>query len=208
MSEAHPPPPPPDLPSASSGSHETEGRDADGRGPVQSGWLVLDTGDIVELASRRQRVAARVIDWLIIWALMVAIAVGLATAARASEDSESSDADAAQDETVTDAEVAALVGTLSVSIWLISLVYETVAIATKGQTLGKLAARIKVVRTDNGRVPGWKKSTGRCLAFGVWAAIPGLNVIVLLVIHVSMLLSKRRQGLHDKASGTVVITRL
>ena len=80
--------------------------------------------------------------------------------------------------------------------------YEIIFVALKGQTPGKMATHIKIVRADNGALPEWPASTGR------WA-IPGVGYIVFLIpgllVHASLLWDDRRQGWHDKAVKTLVI---
>ena len=80
--------------------------------------------------------------------------------------------------------------------------YEIIFVALKGQTPGKMATRIKIVRADNGDLPDWPASTGR------WA-IPGVGYIILIIpgllVHASLLWDDRRQGWHDKAVKTLVI---
>ena len=80
--------------------------------------------------------------------------------------------------------------------------YEIFFVTLKGQTPGKMATSIKIVRADNGGLPTWGVAAGRWLipAIGyVLALIPGL------LIHASLLWDDRRQGWHDKAVKTLVI---
>ena len=80
--------------------------------------------------------------------------------------------------------------------------YEIFFVALKGQTPGKMATSIKVVRADNGELPGWGPAAGR------WV-IPAVGYILLilpgLLIHASLLWDDRRQGWHDKAVRTLVV---
>ena len=80
--------------------------------------------------------------------------------------------------------------------------YEVCFVALKGQTPGKMALSIKVVRADNGTVPGWGPAAGR------WV-IPTVGYLLLflpgLLVHASLLWDDRRQGWHDKAVKTLVV---
>ena len=98
----------------------------------------------------------------------------------------------------------------------IGLIYEVWMIAAKGQTLGKMAARIKVIRVDNGGLPGWNTSFNRWILpgfFGVMSAFfqplgsaffQPLGLVSLLV-YLSLLWDKQRQGWHDKVAKTLVV---
>ena len=85
---------------------------------------------------------------------------------------------------------------------LVGAAYETCFVALKGQTPGKTAVSIKVVRADNGDLPGWGPAAGR------WV-IPAVGYILLFIpgmlIHASLLWDDRRQGWHDKAVKTLVV---
>ena len=80
--------------------------------------------------------------------------------------------------------------------------YEIMFVAFKGQTPGKMATSIKIVRADNGGLPSWGVSAGRWvipLVGYILVIIPGL------LVHASLLWDDRRQGWHDKAVKTLVI---
>lgn len=84
---------------------------------------------------------------------------------------------------------------------IVGAAYEITFVALKGQTPGKMAAGIKIVRADGGGIPGWGAAAGR------WV-IPTIGYIVLfipgLLVHASLLWDDRRQGWHDKAVKTLV----
>lgn len=85
---------------------------------------------------------------------------------------------------------------------LVGAAYEIVFVALKGQTPGKMATSIKVVRADNGDLPLWGAAAGR------WV-IPSIGYMLLIIpgllIHASLLWGERRQGWHDKAVKTLVV---
>ena len=101
---------------------------------------------------------------------------------------------------------------------IIAAAYETAFIATRGQTPGKMATRIRIVRSDDGAIPSLGASAARwalpaaasivsvvASAVGAaWAAASLLEVLGVLV-YVSLLWDTRRQGWHDKVAQTLVI---
>ena len=85
---------------------------------------------------------------------------------------------------------------------LVGAAYETCFIALKGQTPGKMATSIRVVRADNGTLPGWGPAAGRWVIPAI-----GYTLLILpgLLVHASLLWDDRRQGWHDKAVKTLVV---
>ena len=139
------------------------------------GWTTFGAGGGGRLASPAARVGARILDWVVI------VIIGLPTA---------------------------FVGGTAEMILLIPMVgalYEVTLIAMRGQTLGKMALRVKVVRSDNGLVPGWGKSIGRAIIPMTAVLIPVAGWIGALIVYVSLLWDDRRQGWHDKVAKTLVI---
>ena len=107
-----------------------------------------------------------------------------------------------------DEQVAISLGVLLLTPLLFAAVgvaYEVTMIALKGQTLGKMATSIKVVRADNGLLPGWGKSIGRWIIPIILLFVPLLGWVLFLLVYVSLTWDKVRQGWHDKAAGTLVV---
>lgn len=164
-------PPPPAPPEHS--PRATAGRDT------------LDTGGEVELATGGRRLAARMLDWVIMSVvplvpLLMAIAgvpvnVGLMGLV--------------------------VIGLLAA---VVGMLYEVTLIAVTGQTLGKMALKIKVVRADSGEVPGWGRSLLRWVIPAAPNLLVGFGWILSLLVYVSLVWDKVRQGWHDKAAGTLV----
>lgn len=88
---------------------------------------------------------------------------------------------------------------------IVAALYETPLVAMRGQTLGKMVLRIKVVEHDSGLVPGWGRSMGRTIVPMAIALIPLVGLIGTLLVYVSLLWDDGRQGWHDKAAKTLVI---
>lgn len=91
--------------------------------------------------------------------------------------------------------------------------YEVALIATRGQTLGKMAFKLRVVVANDGSVPGWERAAAR-LALPVavegavavlWRGGGVLTGLLTLVIYLWAARDRFRQGLHDKAAGTIVV---
>lgn len=107
----------------------------------------------------------------------------------------------------------------SVGIWLAAMgaIYEIAFIARKGQTPGKMATRIRVVRADDlfqpewGRPPTWGSSFGRwavpfVLGLPAWF-VPYIGEILVLLCYLSLVWDRERQGWHDKAARTFVVRK-
>lgn len=87
---------------------------------------------------------------------------------------------------------------------LASLVYHVIPTAVWGQTPGKWMVGIRVLG-PNGQPPGWVRSTIRGLV-GALADLLFNTVGIGIIDPLWLLWDSRRQTLHDKAAGTVVVT--
>lgn len=163
---------------------------------AMTGRVTLGNGEVRELASPGRRLVARIIDVVIIVAVAICLTiVGVAGLVLGSE----TEADVL--------EAAALFGAFGglAFFTIIVLLYEPTLIALRGQTLGKMAARVKVVQAEDGEVPGWGKAIGRWLLPGLLGLIPVVGGLLVLLVYLSLLWDDRRQGWHDKMGSTVVI---
>ncbi|MXZ53708.1 MAG: RDD family protein [Acidimicrobiaceae bacterium] len=173
----------------------------------------LGTGDTVELAGPGRRLAARLLDFVIVSAItwvpgVVAVMAFLVVACCA----------ALPTEDQMNTARAILLGFL-VLIAAIVLLYEVVLTSLRGQTIGKMATHTKVVRADNGSRAGPVRSLSRAV---LPAAIPAAAVLVrsggpivyvgaflwlvVLASFGSIAWDGLRRGWHDKAAGTLVVT--
>jgi uncharacterized RDD family membrane protein YckC len=80
---------------------------------------------------------------------------------------------------------------------LVKLAYFATFTAAGGQTIGKMATRIRVVRTDEGRI-GPSRALRRALAGGV-------SLVTLGVGFLPALIGADRRALHDRLAGTRVV---
>lgn len=157
--------------------------------------VTLENGEVRELASPGRRLVARLVDIAIVVVLVVVLAVvGIAGLVLGSE----AGAEA------LDLAIFAGFGGLAFFVVLL-FVYEPTMIALRGQTLGKMAVRIMVVRADDGTVPGWGKSLGRWILPALLSFIPNVGGLLSLLVYISLLWNGDRQGWHDKIGTTVVI---
>ena len=187
MNATMPPPPPP-----------TVGGRAYPDAQVTPGWAGLGTGGTVELASPWARLGARIIDWLIVAVVVVIVSVPIGLVLVGIE--ESGDLSPDEQDALGFLFTLVFLGVVALAV-VASIVYEVAMIAVRGQTLGKMAAKVKVVRADNGFVPGWGKSFGRSVLHTVVGSVPFFG----LLVYLSLTWDEARQGWHDKAASTLVV---
>jgi uncharacterized RDD family membrane protein YckC len=166
---------------------------------AQSGLVQIPGMGTVKVATLGSRALARIIDSVIlgivvyiVWALVL----GGTTAAVTNDDG-----------TVDDGAAGGIIGAFF-GAWAITIVitvaYELVMTAIKGQTVGKMIMGIKVVKSADGQVPGFGPAFMRWLLPIIGAVICGIGA---LLVYLSPLFdsSGRVQGWHDKAANTLVI---
>ncbi|MES9537182.1 MULTISPECIES: RDD family protein [unclassified Actinomadura] len=98
---------------------------------------------------------------------------------------------------------------------LLGFVYFTVLHARWGQTLGKKAFGIRLVRADDRSAVSWGQALGRqAIVYGIGVATGALNLLLAggailgllgLLDNAWILWDDRRQALHDKAVKTIVV---
>ena len=139
-----------------------------------------DTGTALMLASWLRRASAQLFDALL-WVALLFVGWAIVSS----------------DGSIGSGAVNALV-----ALWFVGyLLYGWLMIGWRGQTLGKIAVGIHVVRADDGNPPGYGRAGWRCVATGLVAVVPfGQLVDVLLPLS-----DRRRQTIHDKLAKTVVV---
>jgi hypothetical protein len=108
--------------------------------------------------------------------------------------------DAAAGRTWTSGVLLAAGSGVSLAVWL---VYTTVLVGWQGQTIGKLAFGITVVRSDTGAPAGYRLAATRELARLFLCLIP----LGTIVDHLSALSVAGKRTWHDRAVGTAVVRR-
>ena len=95
-----------------------------------------------------------------------------------------------------------IVAALAVS--LVIFIIQMVLLGTRGQTIGKMVVRIRVVDAQSGEHPGWARLVLlRAILNGVLTSIPFLGLIYWLVDSLFIFRDDRRT-VHDLYSGTRV----
>jgi uncharacterized RDD family membrane protein YckC len=182
-----PPTPPPPAPRA---GNEASGTPRRLPGPED----FPETGPNA-LATVSQRAWGRIIDELVMTVPMTVVLVVVRAA----------DTEAAESLTQeVELPITALAG-----LFVVRLVYEIVAVALWGQTVGKWFSGIRVARYTDGGRPHWDQSTLRCLLWGAPAAaglmLARTTVIGALPVFASCWRNELRRGWHDDAGGTIVV---
>lgn len=138
------------------------------------------------VASVGQRVFARLIDWMLLFAAWTVIG-GLS-----SERLDDGSLDYSR---------------ASVLVWIaVVVVYETAMVARRGQTVGKLIVGIEIVALRDGTTPSWGASFVRVAPVGLAIAVLGLLFpIVMVFVYFSAAFTGDTRGLLDRIAGTVVI---
>jgi uncharacterized RDD family membrane protein YckC len=103
--------------------------------------------------------------------------------------------------------VASVPFSASLALSALFVAYLTIMVALRGQTVGAMSMSIVVVRLDTLRKPGWQSSGIRALVPQVAGVVPYIGPLLIVVVHAWMFVDRRRQGLHDKAAGTIVVYR-
>ena len=93
----------------------------------------------------------------------------------------------------------------NIAVTSVAFVYYTLMIALVGRTVGKLALGTRVVRLVDGGRPGWSEAVMRALVPLSLGAIPKVGVVLSVLVYSLALWNPLRQGLHDKAAGTLVV---
>lgn len=83
--------------------------------------------------------------------------------------------------------------------------YEIGLTATRGATLGKQLLGTRVVRRLDGGRPTWGMSAIRFLVPSLQYTAVLVFQVVALLIYLSAVWNPGRRGIHDRASGTVVV---
>ncbi|WP_435969841.1 RDD family protein [Streptomyces sp. Qhu_M48] len=151
------------------------------------------------LAESGKRIIARIIDWLIVAIPLAIIGIPFDIYSRATEDgSDFGDT------------VNSLNGGSQLIFQLITIVayvaYDTVMVAKNGQTLGKKWMKLRVAMLNDGSTPPMSQSLLRAIVLWLPALICCACLWPLLLLILILVDKPYKQGLHDKAAKTVVVS--
>ena len=128
---------------------------------------------------------AFLLDWLILIGVMVAVGVwAFATA-----------------DPVTDVPGAAEAFVFFLAILVLPSVYQWLMVGRWGQTLGKMALGVRVVRAEDASRVAYARSAGRVAS----AWLLGIFTLPLLLAYLWPLWDRRNQTLYDKMVNTIVV---
>jgi uncharacterized RDD family membrane protein YckC len=95
---------------------------------------------------------------------------------------------------------------LRLSFLVVTALYTLLPSALFGRTFGKmlLGLQVQVVETGDARV-GLLRATARWAVLAGALAVPIVGVALFAIVAGWLLFDRRRQGLHDKLAGTMVV---
>ncbi|GAA2713852.1 MULTISPECIES: RDD family protein [Streptomyces] len=145
------------------------------------------------LGSRFKRLVARIIDGLLI---SVPISV-IYAAATWSQDHDAWDWRNDQGRSTS----------LSIIVAIVYFLYEGLMLSARGQTVGKMAMRIRVAMLDNGAIPHGRPGWTRAAVYSLPEVIPCCGFVFWLVNVLWCTWDEPyHQCIHDKAAKTVVVS--
>jgi uncharacterized RDD family membrane protein YckC len=166
-------------------------------GATPTGYVDVPGRGPTLLANGGQRVGARIIDTVIVYAVIIVLyimfGVGLIAASSTGDPS------------ATGGIAAGGLALFFLAMFALVVLYEVVTTATMGATLGKKILGLSVVNSRNGQRPGF----GACLLRWGFPAVVGMFTCGLgqLLILLSPFFDNtgKLQGWHDKAANTFVV---
>ncbi|MFE0700462.1 RDD family protein [Streptomyces sp. NPDC058872] len=151
------------------------------------------------LADTGRRILARLIDWVILAVPLAIIGIPFDVYQRATEDGNDFG------DTVN-----SLNGGSQLVFQLITIVayvaYDTVLTARNGRTVGKKLMKLRVAMLNDGSTPPMNQSLLRAVVLWLPALICCACLWPLLILILIMVDKPYKQGLHDKAAKTVVVS--
>lgn len=88
---------------------------------------------------------------------------------------------------------------------VIAAIYEAGMVAWRGQTLGKMLLRLRVVRRSDGSAPTPAEAVVRFFPW-LWLYVPFVGQFLWIVMYLTAIPNDRRQGWHDRAASTLVLS--
>lgn len=175
-----------------------------------TGSFTVGAGPDPQLAERGSRLVARIIDWVLSF-LSLAPGAMMMSGEFMKLVGGMMRGEAMDLQSVDSARLAAGSAVL-IGGWLFLLVIQVVLISTRGQSIGKVALRLRVVKLDGspaGIVHGWMLREAVMTIIGVFVGfVPMLGVVLRLGLHLTdwcMIFRQDQRCLHDVLAGTKVV---
>ncbi|MEU6985573.1 RDD family protein [Streptomyces sp. NPDC046324] len=150
------------------------------------------------LADSGKRILARIIDWLIVAIPLAVIGIPFNVYDRATDGDDFGD-------TITATSTGT--GLVFQLITIVAFVgYDTLMVAKGGQTLGKKWLKLRVAMLNDGSTPPMNASLIRAVVLWLPALICCACLWPLLLLILILVDKPYKQGLHDKAAKTVVVS--
>ncbi|MGW2204458.1 RDD family protein [Streptomyces sp. NPDC001774] len=150
------------------------------------------------LADSGKRILARIIDWLIVAIPLALIGIPFNIYDRATDGDDFGD-------TITATSTGS--GLVFQLITIVAFVaYDTLMVANSGQTLGKKWLKLRVAMLNDGSTPPTNASLIRAVVLWLPALICCACLWPLLLLIMILVDKPYKQGLHDKAAKTVVVS--
>ncbi|MFE5617874.1 RDD family protein [Streptomyces sp. NPDC056463] len=150
------------------------------------------------LADSGKRILARIIDWLIVAIPLALIGIPFNIYDRATDGDDFGD-------TITATSTGS--GLVFQLITIVAYVaYDTLMVANSGQTLGKKWLKLRVAMLNDGSTPPTNASLIRAVVLWLPALICCACLWPLLLLILILVDKPYKQGLHDKAAKTVVVS--
>jgi uncharacterized RDD family membrane protein YckC len=159
--------------------------------PATAGDDVAGDADREGLPSVPRRAVARVLDTVLVFTAGIVLQASLAEQVRTVVDGVPEDTWRTPPWVI-------------VAVVLGGLAYEFGMLLWRGQTVGKLLLRIRVVDEATGGRPGVRSAAVRTgLTMGL-LTVPLLGLVIALALQLTALLDPRLRGVHDRVAGTIV----
>ncbi|MEU8525114.1 RDD family protein [Streptomyces sp. NPDC048629] len=150
------------------------------------------------LADSGKRILARIVDWLIVVVPLALIGIPLNVYERTTDSDDFGDA-------ITQSSTGS--GLAFQLITIVAFVaYDTVMTARGGQTVGKKLMKMRVAMLNDGSTPPMNASLMRAIVLWLPALICCACLWPLLLLILILVDKPYKQGLHDKAAKTVVVS--
>ncbi|MFF9910124.1 RDD family protein [Streptomyces sp. NPDC013457] len=150
------------------------------------------------LADSGKRILARIIDWLIVAIPLALIGIPFNVYDRATDGDDFGD-------TITATSTGS--GLVFQLITIVAYVaYDTLMVANSGQTLGKKWLKLRVAMLNDGSTPPTNASLIRAVVLWLPTLICCACLWPLLLLILILVDKPYKQGLHDKAAKTVVVS--